>query len=78
MTIAKTYTVYQANGVTPLPACEVWATSDIAGTIVIGNSGFTDDLGQFIFYFALIAGTTVYIWARKSLWNFTNPDAEVI
>lgn len=75
---AKTYTVYEADGVTPIVSCEVWATSDLAGATEIGNRGLTNDLGQHIFYFDLPAGATVYIWRRKALYTFTNPDAEVV
>jgi hypothetical protein len=77
-TTAKTYTVYEPDGTTPMSACEVWATSDLAGTLEIANRGYTDDLGQHTFYFNVPVGTTVYIWSRKAGKSFTNPDSEVV
>lgn len=74
----NTYTVYESDGVTPMAGCEVWATSDITGAIEIANRGLTNDAGQHIFYFDLPAGSTVYIWRRKSGKTFTNPDTEVV
>ena len=76
--IAKTYTVYESDGVTKMASCLVWATSDLAGANEIANRGLTDDLGQHIFYFDVPAGTTVYLWRRKSGKAFTNPDSEVV
>jgi hypothetical protein len=76
--IAKTYTVYESDGVTKMASCLVWATSDLAGANEIANRGLTDDLGHHIFYFDVPAGTTVYIWRRKSLKTFANPDIEVV
>jgi len=76
--LAKTYTVYEVDGLTPMPNCEVWATSDSDGLHEIANRGYTNDNGKHIFYFNLPVGTTVYIWRRKSLKSFTNPDIEVI
>lgn len=73
---AKTYTV--TDGAVPIEACEVWATSDLAGATEIANRGLTNDLGQHIFYFDVPEGTTVYIWRRKSGYTFTNPDTEVV
>jgi hypothetical protein len=75
---AEIYTVYESDGVTPMAGCLVWATSDAAGAHEIANRGITDDLGQHTFYFDLAAGTTVYIWRRKSLKTFVNPDTEVV
>jgi len=72
----KTYTV--TVGGVALEACEVWATSDLAGATEIANRGLTNDLGQHIFYFDVPEGTTVYIWRRKSGYTFTNPDTEVV
>ena len=74
----KTYTVYESDGVTPMAGCMVWATSDLAGASEIANRGLTDDLGHHIFYFDVPAGTTVYLWRRKSGKSFTNPDIEVV
>lgn len=75
---ANTYTVYESDGITPMAGCEVWATSDDAGAHEISNRGLTTDAGKHVFYFDLAAGTTVYIWRRKSGKSFTNPDAEVV
>ena len=77
-TRANTYTIYESDGVTPMAGCEVWATSDLAGLYEIANRGLTDDLGQHIFYFDLPVGTSVYIWRRKALKTFTNPDTEAV
>lgn len=77
-TRTNVYTVYDVDGVAPLEGCEVWATSDLAGLYEIANRGLSDDAGQHTFYFDLVAGTSVYIWRRKSGYTFTNPDTEVV
>lgn len=76
--VSRTYTVYEEDETTPISACEVWASSDEAGTLEIANRGYTNDLGQHTFYFDLPAGTTVYIWRRKAEYDFNNPDEETI
>jgi len=59
----------------PIADADVWVTSDIGGTVVIA-SGTTDANGVVTFF--LDYGSTVYVWAQKTGWNFTNPDTEVV
>lgn len=73
--ISFAYTVYQANGITPLDGVEVWVTTDFAGTNVIAGTLSTSALG--VVTFLLDAGT-YYFWRRKSGWTFTNPDTEAV
>ena len=70
------YYVYQDEDaeVNPIADVHVWVTSDIAGQYMVA-SGDTDSNGLVTFY--LDAGT-YYFWRRKSGWNFTNPDTEVV
>ena len=58
----------------PIADCRVWATTDIEGLYLVA-SGITDAFGKVVFY--LDAGT-YYLWRKKSGYNFTNPDTEVI
>ena len=67
------YTLLDALGA-PISNAQVWVSTDIQGTNVIA-SGITNDFGIVVFY--LDAGT-VYIWAQRSGYNFTNPDTEVV
>ena len=71
---ANTYTVYESDGTTPIADCDVWVTTDLAGSNVVA-SGTSGALGTVTFY--LDAGTTYYIWRQKDGWNFSNPDQEV-
>lgn len=71
--VAKTYTVYDDDGGV-IPDCKVWATTDLAGTVVIAQS-ISNDLGQVTFF--LDSGTTYYIWRKKAGVTFDNPDVEV-
>lgn len=58
----------------PIADAEVWVTTDSGGTNIVA-SGTTNASGVVTFY--LDAGT-YYVWRRKSGWNFTNPDTEVV
>jgi len=69
-----TYTVAESDG-TPIPDVTVWVTSDIAGTTVLAQ-GTTNASGQVTFL--LNDGATVYVWAKKFGWTFTNPDSEIV
>jgi hypothetical protein len=62
------------NGGLPVAGASIWVTSDIDGLNIIA-SGLTDNFGNVTFY--LNAGT-VYVWGRKSGFNFTNPDTEEV
>ena len=68
---AKTYTV--TDGSSPISGVYVWITTDLSGTNIIA-SGYTDDLGEVIFF--LDSGTTYYVWRQKSGYTFSNPDTE--
>ena len=72
--ITFTYTLTSSVDSTPVADADVWVTSDLAGSNVLA-SGTTDASGEVVFY--LDAGT-VYVWAQKSGWNFTNPDTETV
>ena len=73
---AITWIYNLTDSVTHLPIADasIWISTDLAGTNIIA-SGITDAFGNVTFY--LDAGT-VYVWAQKSGWNFTNPDTEVV
>lgn len=70
-----TYTVYQEDGVTPLPDCRVWVTTDTAGQNVVAGPYVSDYFG--VVTFILNTGPH-YIWRRKTGWQFDNPDFEVV
>lgn len=72
--ITFTYTLTDADTGNPIADADVWVTSDEAGANVLA-SGTTDQAGQVVFY--LDAGT-VYVWRKKTGWNFTNPDTETV
>lgn len=69
-----TYTLTTDPGGIPIADALVWVTTDIAGANTVA-SGRTDLLGVVVFY--LDAGT-YYLWRRKSGYDFTNPDTEVV
>ena len=69
----KVYTVVDGDS-NPIDGVEVWVTTDIAGSNIIA-SGVTNALGKVTFY---LDSGTYYIWSRKSGYNFTNPDTEVV
>jgi hypothetical protein len=58
-----------------LQDCDVWVTSDSAGTTVVAGTLQTNASGQVTFY--LDAGT-YYVWQQKDGYNFTNPDTLVV
>jgi hypothetical protein len=62
------------NSGNPVADALIWVTSDIAGLNVLA-SGRTDAFGNVTFY--LDAGV-VYVWGRKSGFDFINPDTEVV
>lgn len=69
------YTVTAAiDLVTPIGQTLVWVTTDSAGNNLVA-SGYTDDFGDVTLY--LDAGT-YYFWRKKSGYDFTNPDSEVV
>jgi len=59
----------------PLQGCDVWVTSDEAGTTVVAGTLQTNASGKVTFY--LDAGT-YYVWQQKTGYNFTNPDTLVV
>ena len=69
-----TYTVYEPDGVTPLPGCSVYVSSDIAGTNR-SETRVTDSLGRVAF--ALNPGN-VYVWRSHVGFEFTDPDLEEV
>lgn len=72
--IAFVYSLTSSADGSPIADAHVWATSDIGGGNVLA-SGTTNVFGKMTFYLDL---GTVYIWAYKSGWNFSNPDTEVV
>lgn len=72
--ISWTYTVTDSGTGLPIPDAQIWVTSDLAGSNVIA-SGTTDILGQITF---MLDAGTVYVWRAKTLYNFVNPDTEVV
>jgi hypothetical protein len=71
--IAKVVTVTVPD--VPLQGCDVWVTSDEAGTTVVAGTLQTNASGKVTFY--LDAGT-YYVWQQKTGYNFTNPDTLVV
>lgn len=68
--IAKVWTEYQTDGVTPLPGVDVWVTSNPTGVPVLA-SGITDASGQVTF---MLDPGTYYVWRHKPGWAPTlNP-----
>jgi hypothetical protein len=72
--ISFIYTLTDADDGTPIDGAEVWVTPDAAGLNVIA-SGTTDTYG--VARFMLDAGA-VYLWRKKSGYNFTNPDTQTV
>lgn len=72
-TTAKTYTVYESDGVTPLEGVLVIlsTTTDCTGTVW---AQYSNSLGAT--YWRLNSGTTYYLWRFKADRAFTNPDTE--
>lgn len=68
------YTLTDADDGTPIDGAEVWITTDAAGVNVIA-SGITGAYG--VVTFMLDAGV-VYLWRKKSGYNFTNPDTQTV
>ncbi len=58
----------------PIADCKVWVTSDLVGDVIVA-SGYTNVLGKITFY---LDAATYYMWRKKSGYNFTNPDTEVV
>lgn len=73
-TIAFVYTLISRSDGTPIPDAYVWATLDLTGITVLA-SGFTNQDGRVTLY---LDPGTVYVWARKTGWNFSNPDIEEV
>lgn len=70
-----TYTVTNATTGLPIDGCEVWVTTDLAGSNIVA-AGWTDTFGQVVFY--LDAGSH-YFWRRLSGYSFSpQPDTEVV
>jgi hypothetical protein len=72
--ITWTYTLTRSDNGLPIADAEVWVTTDLAGVNVIA-SGRTDQNG--VLTFRLDAGP-VYVWRKKTGFNFVNPDLEVV
>lgn len=58
----------------PIGDCKVWVTTDVSGLNIVA-SGFTDNFGKITFY---LDPGTYYMWRKKTGYNFTNPDIEVV
>lgn len=69
-----TYTLTNSATGLPIADAAVWVTTDVGGLNIIA-SGRTDQNGVITFYLDI---STVYIWRRKSGFNFVNPDTEVV
>ena len=72
--IAYTYIVTSSVDSAPIPDVTVLVYSD-AGMTVLVASGITDAFGQKVFY---LDPGTYYFFSKKSGYNFTNPDIEII
>lgn len=72
--ITFTYTLSDDVSGDPIADALVWATTDIAGAYSIASTR-TNSSGEAVF--ALDAGT-YYLWRKKSGYQFTNPDTEVV
>jgi len=72
--ITFTYTLKSSVDASAIADAEVWVTSDIAGSTLVA-SGRTNASGVVVFY---LDPATYYVWRRKSGWDFTNPDTEVV
>ncbi len=68
------YTLTDADDGTPIDGAGVWITTDAAGVNIVA-SGRTDAYG--VVTFMLDAGV-VYLWRKKSGYNFTNPDTQTV
>lgn len=74
------YTVYEPDGVTPVPGVrvDIRAVNDI--DVPITAQGITDAAGQPRTpdgNFILLQPNTYYLWRYKSGYSFSNPDTEV-
>lgn len=58
----------------PVDGCEVWVTTDIAGTNVVA-SGVTDAFGNLI---VTLDSGVYYVWKQKAGINFTNPQTMTV
>ncbi len=58
----------------PIADCKVWVTSDLVGSNIVA-SGYTNALGKVTFY---LDAATYYLWRKKTGYNFSNPDTEVV
>ncbi len=59
------------DGTDPIDGCEVWVTTEPAGSNVVA-SGTTNEQGQVTFW--LDAGA-FFLWKKRAGFNFTNPEA---
>ena len=71
--VTWTYTLRTAGSV-PIADADVWGTSDSDGLTVLA-SGRTNNSGVVTLF---LDPGTVYVWAQKAGWSFTNPDTEVV
>ena len=69
---AKTVKVTLTGSGAAVPNCDVWLTSDVAGTDVVAGAQSTNDSGIVTFYVDI--GTTYYVWVNKAgSYSYTNP-----
>lgn len=66
--LQKTLTIN--DGANPIPAVEVWVSSDLGGNNVLAGVLTTNAFGQVTF--SLDAGT-YYAWCQRAGFNFNNP-----
>lgn len=73
--ILYTYTLYEANGVTPVPGASVWVTENEDGTGARSRTYVTDALGRV--RINLLPGPA-HFQRYKAGYNVTNPDTETV
>jgi len=66
--------VIRQTGGTPIPNAKVWISTDEEGLNVVAGTVVTDVNGEIPSPFMLDSGTTYYLWASSTLYNFDNPQ----
>lgn len=67
--ISQVFTIRDDASV-PIDGCEVWISTDLAGTNVVAGTSSTDAFGNVTF---LLDAGTYYLWRQLAGMNFTNP-----
>lgn len=63
------------DGGNPLDNCQVWITTDEAGSNVVAGALLTDSSGEVTF---MLDAGTYYVWREKGGYDFTNPQSWVV